>query len=236
MKLKNILLGLVIIFCTGSLHAQNATKSVVYLKNGSIIKCDIMEWQNDTIKFKTSDGSLFVYSMKEVEKISNTAILNKNENSDANKPQVNIDGKIVRNGTALYSGNKRLTLDEIRNLVSEDAYNTYLSATGQVGGGTFFIISGLVSAGAGIYLVLNGKDDSKITTGWILCGVGDLFLPLGCVMCGVGNGRIGWVAEQCNNGLRTENTISISPSIFRYKDIATSHSTYALGATLSINF
>ena len=75
MKLKNILLGLVILFCTGSLHAQNATKSVVYLKNGSIIKCDIMEWQNDTIKFKTSDGSLFVYSMKDVDKISNTNTL-----------------------------------------------------------------------------------------------------------------------------------------------------------------
>ena len=235
MKVKALLLGLAALLSLGTLEAQNTAKSVVYLKNGSVIKCDIMEWQNDTIKFKTSDGSLFVYSMKEVEKISNTA-LNINENSDVNKPQVNINGQIVRNGASLYSGDKRLTLDEIKNIVSTDAYNTYLSAQGQVVGGTFFIISGLVSAGAGIYLVLNGTDDNKITGGWILCGVGDLFLPIGCVLCGVGNGRISWVAEQCNNGLRAENSISISPSIFRYKDIATSHSTYALGATLSINF
>ncbi|WP_052592668.1 hypothetical protein [Aureispira sp. CCB-QB1] len=44
---------------------------VVYLKNGSIIKCTIIEQIiGETIKIETSDGSIFVYKMEEVSKIT----------------------------------------------------------------------------------------------------------------------------------------------------------------------
>ncbi len=44
---------------------------VVYLKNGSIIKGIIMEQiPNESIKIQTKDGSLFVFKMEEVEKIT----------------------------------------------------------------------------------------------------------------------------------------------------------------------
>ena len=46
------------------------TKDVLYLKNGSIIKGTIVEMIPDsTIRIQTADGSLFVYSMREVEKV-----------------------------------------------------------------------------------------------------------------------------------------------------------------------
>lgn len=51
---------------------ENTTyEDVVYLKNGSIIRGMIMELVlNVTVKIQTKDGSLFVYKMDEVEKIT----------------------------------------------------------------------------------------------------------------------------------------------------------------------
>jgi len=43
----------------------------VYLKNGSIIKGVVLEQvPNKSIKVQTSDGSIYVYKMSEVEKIT----------------------------------------------------------------------------------------------------------------------------------------------------------------------
>ena len=237
MKLKNILLGLVIIFCTGSLHAQNATKSVVYLKNGSIIKCDIVEWQKDTIKFQTSDGSLFVYSMDEVEKISNAVIPYSQVSEE--KKQIPEGEKMKRMGTTLCLGESTIKDYELKQLLNQDCYETYISAKDQGAGGSFFVATGILSAAAGLYFVVSGtyKADAKKTTGgYILCGISDVFIPIGCIMRGCAKGRIGWVAEQYNNGIRAENSISVSPSILQFNDLAKGQNSYALGATISINF
>lgn len=70
--LRLILLVTLIILSVTALIAQ--TKDVVYLKNGSIIKCAILEMVPDkTIKIQTADGNIFVYNMSEVEKISKEA-------------------------------------------------------------------------------------------------------------------------------------------------------------------
>ena len=46
-------------------------RDVVYLKNGSIIKGTIIEQiPNESLKIKTLDGSIFVYEMDEISKIS----------------------------------------------------------------------------------------------------------------------------------------------------------------------
>lgn len=60
-------------FCAGAL-AQNY-QEVVYLKNGSIIKGTVIEQEiGGNIKIKTADGSLFVYKMDEVQKITKEEI------------------------------------------------------------------------------------------------------------------------------------------------------------------
>jgi len=52
-------------------EARLQNQDVLYLKNGSIIRGKIVELiPNKTIKIKTVDGSLFVYQMAEVEKIT----------------------------------------------------------------------------------------------------------------------------------------------------------------------
>lgn len=60
---------LFVIACIGGVFAQ---KQVVYLKNGSVIKGEIVEqeYTNQEVKIKTTDGSIFVYKMSEIEKVS----------------------------------------------------------------------------------------------------------------------------------------------------------------------
>jgi TM2 domain-containing membrane protein YozV len=51
--------------------AQSSLQDVVYLKNGSIIRGDIIEYTpNDTVKIMTTDGSVFVYDFAQVEKFA----------------------------------------------------------------------------------------------------------------------------------------------------------------------
>lgn len=54
--------------------SQNPLQETVYLKNGSVIKGTIVEQvPNHSIKIQTADGSIFVYKMEEVEKMTKEA-------------------------------------------------------------------------------------------------------------------------------------------------------------------
>jgi hypothetical protein len=67
---KLSLLMILLISGIFNLKAQS-NQEVVYLKNGSVIHGVILEQVPDkTIKIKTTDGSIFVYQMSDVEKIS----------------------------------------------------------------------------------------------------------------------------------------------------------------------
>lgn len=70
--MKKACLIMVMIFgFIGFTHAQGRLQEVVYLKNGSIIRGTIIEQvPNRTLKIETADGSVFVYPMREVQKIT----------------------------------------------------------------------------------------------------------------------------------------------------------------------
>ncbi|MDR3119678.1 MAG: hypothetical protein LBU44_09765 [Mediterranea sp.] len=52
-------------------YAQDKIVDVVYLKNGSMIRGQIIEQRpNQSLKIKTSDGSIFAYDITEVEKMT----------------------------------------------------------------------------------------------------------------------------------------------------------------------
>ena len=52
-----------------SIGFAQETQDVVYLKNGSVIRGTVIEQvPGKSLKIKTSDGSVFVYTMDEVEK------------------------------------------------------------------------------------------------------------------------------------------------------------------------
>lgn len=57
-----------------------AASETVYLKNGSVIKGDIIEQvPGQSLKIRTADGSMFVYSIGEIERISNESNAGSNE-------------------------------------------------------------------------------------------------------------------------------------------------------------
>lgn len=57
-----------------SIGFAQETQDVVYLKNGSVIRGTVIEQvPGKSLKIKTSDGSVFVYTMDEVEKITKEA-------------------------------------------------------------------------------------------------------------------------------------------------------------------
>jgi len=67
-----------------SISAQNI-QDVVYLKNGSIVRGIIIEQiPNQSLKIKTKDGSVFVYKMIEVDKMTKEEIVNNNGNQYQN--------------------------------------------------------------------------------------------------------------------------------------------------------
>jgi hypothetical protein len=67
---KLIAFVIMLIFILFPIAAQK-TKDVLYLKNGSTIYCKLMEVTDSQYKIKTSDGSIFIYSLPEVEKFVN---------------------------------------------------------------------------------------------------------------------------------------------------------------------
>ena len=98
---KNVLFLIVVIcvsFFSQKVLAQGGNYiDVVYLKNGSVIKGIIVEQvPNQSIKIQTADGSLFVYKISEVEKmtkeqtgriISNNRLSNNSNNNTENQNQ-----------------------------------------------------------------------------------------------------------------------------------------------------
>ncbi|MFA7082248.1 MAG: hypothetical protein WC135_06515, partial [Bacteroidales bacterium] len=93
--MKNLFTFLVFAFVlafASSLSAQTPTKDVVYLKNGSVVRGVITEINpNVNLKISTPDGNLFVFEMKDVEKIIKEEITNQDmrqhqENQIINNP------------------------------------------------------------------------------------------------------------------------------------------------------
>lgn len=67
---KKVAMIVIVVLSTIVANAQT-TQEVVYLKNGSIIRGIIIEQvPNESLKIQTADGSLFVYKMDEVQKIT----------------------------------------------------------------------------------------------------------------------------------------------------------------------
>ena len=83
--------GLLFIISVFALSAQNY-QEVVYLKNGSVIRGTVIEQQpNVLLKVKTADGSIFVYPMNEMEKITKEEAINR-ESEKSNRIRTDVKG------------------------------------------------------------------------------------------------------------------------------------------------
>lgn len=80
--MKKYLTLILLVLITTASFSQNNYQDVVYLKNGSIIRGIIIEQvPNKSIKIETSDRSVFVYQMDEIEKIAKEENIVNKQNS-----------------------------------------------------------------------------------------------------------------------------------------------------------
>ena len=76
--MKRTILFLVCLMGMTFAFAQGNKQDVVYLKNGSIIRGEIIEMvSGETVKIMTVDGCLFVWDMDEVERITQEEMRNR---------------------------------------------------------------------------------------------------------------------------------------------------------------
>ena len=102
--------GVFILVCLSLIytHVFSQSQDVVYLKNGSIIKGTIMELVPDkTVKIETSDGSIFIYNLSEVEKISKEQIQESGQTTESSHSRVRRPGggrEFRKNSGTVFAG------------------------------------------------------------------------------------------------------------------------------------
>ena len=170
-----------------SVSAQNGNmEDVVYLKNGSIIHGTIIEQvPNESLKVKTKDGSVFVYKITEVDKMTKEQIANTSGNSGNN----NYSGNQYTN--IAVPSYKQLKMNYNPHMYMPqlgDPYNPAVSGlcswlipglgqmiSGETGRGLGFLggyFGCYLVVGIGSAAVTTSYDNSSVATGGLLMLVG----------------------------------------------------------------
>lgn len=233
--MKKLLLSLVLALSSLVMFAQNNMHEVVYLKNGSVIKGVILEQvPNESIKVQTADGSIFVYPMADVEKISKEVT----ETQVQQSTSISINGLMERDGRDLVIRGRELSDSELMTLLSYEGYETYMSARKQFNTGNGFLIPGWITFGSAMTLAFVSGftgDDELMIPAYVLELTADVLLPLGFIFKGIGKGRINWVAEDYNRNQNKNYSFNVSPSILKC-NAPGAEGNAAFGMTLSLNF
>jgi hypothetical protein len=237
--MKKLFLSIVLVLTSVVLFAQGTYKEVVYLNNGSIIKGVILEQvPNESIKIQTADGSIFVYPMSEIQKITKEQSEPEKAAIQAASPMLN-RGKMERDGRNLELDGRELSDEEVLALVGRENYETYLSAQKQIGVGRAFtpiFIVSLCSTVAFTIINATGNGSYGTSVAAITSGVvADVSLPLMCIFKGIGKGRMNWVADEYNRQSRNAYSWNLSPSIM-HTSAQPDQAGLGAGLTFSLNF
>ena len=182
---------------------QNYTE-VVYLKNGSIIKGIVLEQIPDlSLKIQTADGSIFVYQMHEVDKITKEN-LSLGESSDGQRTSLQRLGKMRRCGRDLWLDDRELSCSEVKELVGQIDYGTFCNARRQIGWGraftiVFFVALGLTVIFSILHYLNSDKEALLISNTFFVVTIISLILMI--ILKSVGKSRINWVAKVYNNNV-----------------------------------
>lgn len=208
MKFKRLLLIITTLAFSAVMYVQSV--DVLYLKNGSRIKGSVVEMDpNSGVKIETSDGSLFVYPMSDVEHVSKENTTQGNTFS-----AIPAERKIDRHRGNFYwedTGNN-LSSQEYSLILDDNLYATFYSARQQYKSGRGLIFSGLLFTVAAVvaynsylssgYYLNNVQyyDDSKLGTFYVMSAAADVCFATGFIFKGIGKGRMEWVKNTYNYG------------------------------------
>lgn len=236
--MKKLLLSLVLVLTSIVLFAQGTYKEVVYLNNGSIIKGVIIEQvPNESIKIQTADGSVFVYPMSEIQKITKEMVEPEKPAMASTPIGLNV-GKMERDGRCLVLDGRELSDEEVLALVGKNNYETYLGAKRQITTGRVFTPIFWVSFGATVGLITSAYiagDSDLLLAGYITGAVADVSLPLMIIFKSIGKGRMNWVASEYNKQNKSGYSFNISPAIMS-SHAQPEQASLGVGMTFSLNF
>jgi len=162
------------------------------------------------------------YNEKEAENVSSTTMFSTLG-----------EGHMERDGRNLKLDGRILSDSEVRDLVGEANYETYLDAQKQITKGKTFQGIFIGSAFATAALLVAGvaaRNTNILYIGYIPAIAADVSLPLMCIFSGIGKGRMNWVADEYNESQRTATSYSLTPSVMRVQDNT------GLGLTFSLSF
>ena len=236
----------VVLFCASLI---SMAQDVIVKKDGTTIQSKVLEISETAIRYKkwsNQDGPLYsikrssvdsiTYQNGEVELI--TCETNDNLSSAYNH------GIMERNGRDLVLNGRKIYGEEVRFLVGEQNYQTYLSArrqmaTGELFGAIFwpsFGISVTMIASAFIYNGYYLANETRLRYGGIACLVAGVTLPFMCIFKGIGKGRLNWIAGDYNrNGGINAFSYQLSPSIIQCNSME-SQGSPGVGLTFSMSF
>lgn len=242
--LKRLFVIISLLCIAGVASAQD----VIVKKDNTTILSKVIEVSSSEIKYKkwsNQDGPIYSISRSDIISINyQNGDVEKFENSSSNpiiiqQNNSSKNGYMERDGNGLELDGRELSDAEVRALVGEENYQTYLSARGQINGGRFFtatfIVSLIGTVGLAAMAGLN-NDEDLLMLAYVTGAVADISLPLMCILKGVGKGRMNWVADEYNRKTHSYTySYNLSPSIMTSKTPQLQN-TYGLGLTLSFNF
>jgi len=221
---------LIVLFCASlTIMAQD----VIVKKDGTTIESKVIEINGTEIKYKkwsNQDGPLYSINRSAVDSINyqNGEVELITSGNDVPKSL----GIMERRGRDLTLDGRKIYGEEVRLLVGEQNYQTYLSARKQIGAGNFFGFVFWVSLGATVGFYLAGNYNAAIISGV----VADVNLPLLIIFKSIGKGRMSWVADDYNWSRRASAfSYQLSPSIMKCNSLE-SQRNLGVGLTFSMNF
>lgn len=251
--MKKLLL-IAIMFCAS---LMSMAQDVIVKKDGTTIQSKVMEISETEIKYKkwsNQDGPLYSIKRSSVDSINyqNGDIELFTSETHDDQPSSHNHGIMERKGRDLVLNGRKIYGEEVRFLVGEQNYQTYLSARKQMGTGDLFGTLFWPSLGVTVSLVTlafilpnyhysNGQyyyspNESLLLKGCIAGLVADVTLPFMCIFKGIGKGRLDWVASDYNkNGSASAFSYHVSPSIMKC-NLVESQGNLGVGLTFTMSF
>ena len=238
--------------------ATATAQDVIVMKDQTTVMSKVLEINSTEIKYKkwnNLDGPIYSilrsevvsinYENGEVERFneatSNQSIQNNQQNTYS--PQVN-RGYMEESASfpaAMKLNGRRLTHEEVQNLVDEQTYQLYLKGKRQVNYGEVIGVVGLVPLCLGVGFLFrtpevepgNRSDYLKFSLASIAIGTAAV-IP-GIVLSVAGGNNLRQVAETYNQNQGSHYSLNIYPSMMKC-DIIQSQGNYGLGLTFSVDF
>lgn len=249
--MKKHLLLIVLFYASLMSMAQD----VIVKKDGTTIQSKVLEISETEIKYKkwsNQEGPLYSIRRSLVDSINyqnGEVELIASETND-NLPSSYNYGKMERDGRNLVLNGRKIYGEEIRFLVGEQNYQTYLGARKQMGTGDLFGLIFWPSLGVSVTMIASAyiwptynynygyysPNQGKLKIGCIAGLLAGVTSPFVFIFKGIGKGRLDWVAEDYNrNGSASAISYQISPTIVKFNSME-SQGNLGVGLTFSMSF